>query len=494
MLDADACYKAMLARDPRFDGTFYVGVRTTGIYCRPICPAKPKRENVVFFASRRAAETAGFRPCLRCRPEAAPHSPAWHGTSATVQRALKLIAAGVRIEDDGEDAFAARLGTGARHLRRLFRDELGATPKQISDANRLSFASLLLTETNLPVSSIAGAAGFASLRRFNDAFKKRFSRTPSQLRSRRPATKKRPVSGGTHDLSLGYRPPFDWTALLRYFEYHRAPGGAEEIEGEVYRRTFRIGGSVGAFEVAPLPGKHRLRLRAWTDDPRILFEIVRRARSMFDLDSDPVRTANAFAASPLLARLVEHRPGLRVPRGWDPFEAAVCTILGQLVSGAQARSLIGQLVEAYGERVARPGDGLTVTLFPRPEALADATLSEVRTTGGRKEAIREFARRVVDGRIHFSSEQDLAEFKKSVLAVKGLGPWTAEYASLRAMGDSDAFPGADLILKRVLDANPLLDLEPVRPWRAYAALHLWEDFDAANREAAERKKNDPGLP
>ncbi|HVO92295.1 MAG TPA: AlkA N-terminal domain-containing protein [Terriglobales bacterium] len=481
-------YQALQARDYRFDGKFFVAVKTTGVYCRPICPARPKPENVVFFPDAASAEAAGYRPCLRCRPECAPRSPAWWGKRAVVQRALKLIANN-ELNHNNEEEFAQRLGMSARHLRRLFKEEIGRTPKQISDANRLNFARRLIVETPVPIMSVARSAGFASLRRFNDAFKKRFERAPSQLR--RAWSKVKTADG--IELKLAFRPPFDWQSLIRFYRSHPIPG-VERVVKNGFERVFRIDGKVGFFRVQPVAGRGQLNLTVVTEDPRILFEVVNRVRRMFDLDSDPMLVADIFAHVPLLAKLVSRFPGLRVPGSWNPFETAVCSILGQVVSAQQRASLVDQLVGSYGEEIIHPVTEEKAYLFPDPAALANAELSEVRTSPARKEAVRDFSRRVLSGAISLSEAQDPLLFRKALLETKGLGPWSAEYISLRSIGDTDAFPRTDLILKRALALYSNLDLEAVKPWRAYAAVYLWKEFAQTLSKQNRKKRQDPILP
>jgi AraC family transcriptional regulator, regulatory protein of adaptative response / DNA-3-methyladenine glycosylase II len=463
-------YEAMLARDYRFDGKFFVAVKTTGVYCRPICPARPKRPNVEFFPDAASAELAGYRPCLRCRPECAPLSPAWWGKKAVVQRALKLIARN-EFHQTNEDQFAGRLGLSARHLRRLFDEEIGQTPKQIADNNRLNFARKLIVETEMPIMTVARTAGFASLRRFNDAFQRRFRRAPSQLRRLRPNTDSR---DGV-ELKLSFRPPYDWQTLIRFYQSHPIPG-VECVTGNSFERVFRIGGTIGFLHVQAIIGEAQLKLGILTGDPKILFEVVSRVRRMFDLDSDPILIANSFSQNSLLSQLVDRFPGLRLPGGWDPFETAICTILGQLVSAEQRCHLVGQLVCGYGEEIAHPISGEKIYLFPGADILAKCDLVKVKTTMARKEAIREFSRRVLSGAILLSEAQDPLLFRKVLLETKGIGPWSAEYISLRSIGDTDAFPQTDLILKRVLELHPDFDLEAIRPWRSYAAIYFWKGF------------------
>lgn len=466
----DLYYQAMLARDYRFDGKFFIGVKTTGVYCRPICPAKPKRRNVEFFPHAVAAERAGYRPCLRCRPESAPDSPTWIGTTVVVQRALKQIANNELLHTD-EDTFASRLGVTARHLRRLFVQEIGQTPKRISDNNRLDFARKLVVETHLPMTAAAMTAGFSSLRRFNDAFKVRFRRSPSQLRRKQSSAD----PGAGVELTLSYRPPFGWDNLLSFYQSHTLPG-LQEVVGNRVQRLFRMGSTTGFLEIQPVPDLPQLRLRVIAGNPTILFDVVRCVRRMFDLDSDPLLIANHFSSFPSLDRLYRVCPGLRVPRGWDPFETAVCTILGQLVSVSHASALVGQLISAYGDEIVHPLTSKPARVFPTAETLARSDLAHVKTTTARKQTIREFSRRVLSGVISLNDAQDPAAFRQALLNIKGLGPWSAEYISLRALGDTDAFPAKDLILARALEHHPDLDLDLVKPWRAYAAVYFWKEF------------------
>ncbi len=465
----DVFYQAMLARDYRFDGKFFIGVKTTGIYCRPICPAKPKRENVEFFLSSTAAEKSGYRPCLRCRPECAPLSPAWFGKSAVVQRALRVIASDGFFYSD-EDKFADQFGVTARHLRRLFVEEVGQTPKQIAFNNRLNFARKLIVESNLPMTSVAMTAGFSSLRRFNDSFKKRFYRAPSALRKKREQS----TDGGI-ELTLSYRPPLDWQALLAFYRSHQV-SGVETVSEFAYERVFRLGKALGFLKVTQDEGKPQLRLQVAIDDPTVLFTIAQKVRQMFDLDSDPLLIANSFQTHKFLDSLGKKYPGLRLARGWDPFETAICTILGQLVSVSQARALVAQLVENYGERVAHPITSEVAFLFPTADALALSDLGAVKTTQARKNAIKEFARLVFSKEIDLQIPQDADTARKRLLSIFGIGPWSAEYIGLRALGNTDAFPGTDLILKRAIEKHSDLDLETIRPWRSYAAVYLWKHY------------------
>jgi len=276
------------------------------------------------------------------------------------------------------------------------------------------------------------------------------------------------------EISLAFRPPYDWQTIMRFYLTHPIPG-VERVTEDSFERVFRVGDTIGFLQVRAMVAEPQLKLTT-TADPNILSEVISRVRRMFDLDSDPVLIANCFARAPVLAKLCERFPGLRLPRGWDPFETAICSILGQLVSAQQRSTLVGQIVRGYGDQIAHPVSGETTRLFPRPEVLAKSDLSAVRTTAARREAIRDFSRRVLSGAISLSQTQDPVAFRKALLETKGLGPWSAEYISLRAIGDTDAFPKTDLILKRALKLHPDLDLELIRPWRSYAAIYLWKEF------------------
>lgn len=487
MKSHDIFYQAVLARDYRFDGKFFIAVKTTGVYCRPICPARPKRENVEFFKTAQAAERAGYRPCLRCRPESAPGSPAWNGKHATIERALKLIAQGA-LEQQTEDAFADRLGITARHLRRLFERELGQTPKQLHDNSRLNFARKLIVETHLPITEIAFSAGFQSVRRFNDAVKKRFHRPPSALRSLQKSVQ----PSSLLQLSLAYRPPFDWDRLLDYYRRHRI-AGIETIESGTYARVFKFDetNTAGFFRVRPHGQKPELLLEMTVSDTRQLLRIVQRVRHMFDLDSDPVLIANAFASSKFLALLQCKYAGARVARGFDPFETAIATILGQVISVTHASRLMCQLVERYGEDATHPVSGERIRLFPTPRTLAASDLRELKTTTQKRATIREFSSQIGKGTIQLARAQNHEDFKDAVRTVKGIGAWSAEYMALRALGDTDAFPATDLVLNRFMKANPDFDPDIARPWRSYLSLYLWNDYARASSQ--ERKRDDAVL-
>jgi AraC family transcriptional regulator of adaptative response / DNA-3-methyladenine glycosylase II len=488
-LDAARCYRALLARDRRFDGRFFVGVVTTGIYCRPICPARtPFQRNVRFFACAAAAEAAGFRPCRRCRPEAAPGTPAWAGSSATVSRALRLIAQGA-FDDADTAALAARLGVGERHLRRLFLAHLGAPPGAIARAGRVHLARRLLGETAWPIARVAFAAGFASVRQFNHAMRATFRESPRALRARGRA--ELAPDRDALVLRLAYRPPLDWPTL-RAFLALRATPGVEVVDGQTYERTIAVDGAAGTLALRPVPERCHVLLSLRLPAPDGIRGVVARARRILDLDADPLRIAAQLRRSAPLAAAVKARPGLRVPGAWDSFELAVRAILGQQVTVRGATTLAGRLVARFGTPLgaaARPG---LTHLFPTPAHLRTADLAAIGMPAARAGAIRALAAAVADGRLALDDASGPDEIVAQLVALPGVGVWTAQYVAMRACGEPDAFPATDLGLRRALGngAGPISaaalagTAEAWRPWRAYAAMYLWtrgEPDDARDR-------------
>lgn len=463
----DEYYAAVLARDYRFDGKFFLGVKTTGIYCRPICPAKPKRKNVEFFDSAALAEKAGYRPCLRCRPEAAPLSPAWYGKSALVQRALRRIIE-VGLQEEHEEAFAAHFGITSRHLRRLFVEEIGKTPKQFYQEQRLNLARKMTMETQIPITEIAFATGFHSLRRFNDAFQSRFSRSPSALRKSKSTIQ---ATNGAITLWLSYRPPFQFEALLAYLKRHEIQG-VEEISESEYVRYHSTKTGMSRIQIRNHSNRSALAISFDHFDKETLYGMVQNVRRLFDLDADPLLVSTAFERSSILKYLDEQNKGIRSPGSWDPFETAIGIILGQLVSNEQARNLIAQLVLQFG--MASQWEGKTVFSFPTPRTLATADLSNIRTTQKRRETIALLSQKIASGEIQLSSHQEVNKIKHQLLQIPGIGPWTVEYIGMRCLRDPDSFPSSDLILNRTLVKGAELKLHEVRPWRSYAAYLLWE--------------------
>ena len=487
-LENAACVQAILSRDARFSGRFFVGVVTTRVYCRPGCPAPlPKPKNMRFYAYAAAAEDAGFRPCRRCRPETAPGSPVWDGTSATVSRALKRI-----FDGDGHEsveALSERLGLGSRHLRRLFAEHVGASPASLQRTHRVHFARRLLDETSLPIAEVAFAAGFESVRRFNDAIRATFHRAPRELRGEtRPlagATVKNGPGGHVVRLTLPMRLPFDAVSLFSFLK-ERALPGVETVRGHAYFRTIESRGRAGVLGVSYEEGRNFLALTLDLPPGPDLLDLVRRAGRIFDVDADPLAIGAVLRRDPLLAPLVAARPGLRVPGAWDPFEIAVRAILGQQVSVRGARTLAGRLVAAFGRPLPSGGaDGLT-HVFPSPAALAAADLSGIGVPRARANAIRTLALAVHTRKVELAAPRGLDDLEQRLCALRGIGPWTAQYVALRAFGEPDAFPARDLGLRRVLEAAGASANAPTlraraaswSPFRAYATLHLWNSLAA----------------
>lgn len=470
--------RARLSRDARFDGRFFVGVRTTGIYCRPVCPANaPRSENVTFYRTAAAASEAGFRPCLRCRPECAPGTPAWAGTSTTVQRGLRLIAEGA-LDDGNLENLADRLGVTSRHLRRLFNKHLGASPLAVAHTQRLHFAKNLIDQTTLSMKDISVAAGFGSVRRFNDTFQKTYGRTPGDLRRRRTTA----VSSSAFSVQLPYRKPYDWDRLLAFFAARATPG-VEAVQSGRYLRSVAIGDARGIIDVHDAGGHLSLSLHGIGTDG--LFAIVQRTRGLFDLDASSDDIAEVLSGDTVLTPLLKKNPGVRVPGSWDGFELTVRAILGQQISVSAATTLAGRIADRYGEGIDVKLDGIDDApnrLFPKPDKLVRARLESIGIIASRARTIRSVARAVVDGTLGFDAGHDDQHFRDALLAIKGIGNWTVEYVAMRALKDPDAFPASDLGLLRAFDRPGEERLKPAelatraeawRPWRAYAALLLW---------------------
>jgi AraC family transcriptional regulator, regulatory protein of adaptative response / DNA-3-methyladenine glycosylase II len=471
-LDWRVCSRARMARDPRFDGKFFIGVFTTGIYCRPICRTRTSQEsNVCYFPTAAAAAEAGFRPCLRCRPEGSPGAAAFAGTQNTVSRALRLIGES-GLEDGGVETLAQHLGVGSRHLRRLFLRHLGATPSAVAQTRRLHFAKKLIDETSLLMTEIAIASGFGCVRRFNAAIRRVYQRTPTQIR--RLARQKNIQPQNQYLFQLHFRPPYDWQGMLDFLAARATPG-VEVVEANKYRRSFSLHGNPGYFEVAMDEANHAVIARVEIGDSRLLFAVIERIRAMFDLNADCGVIARTLRTSPLLAQWVEEHPGLRVPGCWDGFELATRAILGQQISVQRATAIAGRLASAFG-RPFCPADKIT-HLFPSPEVLADADLSGQGLTGTRANSVRALARAVCDGQISFERIADTNAFLARLSQIRGIGEWTAQYVAMRALGQPDAFPSDDLGLVRAAGLKNSREMEQRslawRPWRAYAAVYLW---------------------
>jgi AraC family transcriptional regulator, regulatory protein of adaptative response / DNA-3-methyladenine glycosylase II len=485
-LDWRVCSQARITRDARFDGKFFIGVRTSGVYCRSICPAPPAKEkNVLYFPTAAAAAEAGFRPCLRCRPECSPGTPAWLGTPNTVSRALRLISES-GLEEGGVEALAERLGVGSRHLRRLFLQHLGATPSAVAKTRQMHFAKKLIDETNLRMSDVALASGFGCVRRFNAGIRKVYHRTPSQIR--RLARQRMVQAENQYVFRLRFRPPYDWKGMLAFLAARAMPG-VEAVVNGIYRRSISSNGNDGYFEVSMDEGSSVLVVRLQFGDPRSLFFITERIRTMFDLNADWAAIVQSLRTDPVLAPYVDSGPGLRVPGCWNGFELATRAILGQQITVKGATLLAGRIVSRFGGRFSS-ADGLT-HLFPAPEVLADAKLTSIGLTGARAETIRALARAVCDGQINFESVLDSEALLNRLCEIPGIGKWTAQYVAMRALGEPDAFPSGDLGLLRAMALGTSRELEhraeAWRPWRAYAAMYLWkvagQSAGRANRPA-----------
>jgi len=472
-LPREALDRARRSRDPRFDGKFFIAVLSTGIYCRPICPVRLISSPVRYYTTAAEAAEAGFRPCLRCRPEAAPGSPAWTGTSAVVRRALRLIQEGA-LDTGSVENLATRVGVGVRHLNRLLVEQVGASPVSIAQTRRLHFAKRLLDETDLSVTEIALAAGYGSVRRFNGALKAAYKKSPRELRKRRAR------SGESTDnitLRLSYRPPYDWDHLLLFLSSHAIPG-VERVESTSYTRTVRTSTGHAVVKITACEDAHAVQMEIHGAPPADLFELSSNARRVFDLAADPAQIADAFRADYLLRPLAIQRPGLRIAGSWDSFECAVLAILSEHISAGAARTLTSRLVARTGRLIEPADDGLT-RLFPSPHELAEANLAGLGLDSAQSDAIHALARAVLDDIVRFSDPAE--DVTRSLIRIPGVSHWTAQYVALRAFGEPDAFPTEDLVLRRraacggpplaarTLDARA----EAWRPWRGYAAFHLW---------------------
>jgi AraC family transcriptional regulator, regulatory protein of adaptative response / DNA-3-methyladenine glycosylase II len=464
---ADVCERARLSRDPRFDGCFFVGVLTTGIYCRPVCPARlPASENVRYYASAAAAEEAGYRPCLRCLPEAAARIPEWSIRSRTVMQGLRLIDGGL-LDVHPAATLAERLGVSTRHLNRLFHDELGTTAKGLAMARRRGLAKRLLDETSLPLARVALQAGYRSLRRFNDDFQRCYRRTPRALRAARRAGGSAGGDRRMFSLRLPVRQPYNVEWIFEFLA-RRALAGFEAVTATSYRRRI-VDADGGEHWVAVTWDAGGLRLDVPTDCATPLSDILLRVRRLFDLDADSAMIDAQLAGDGLLAPVIERCGGLRVPGAWDGFETAVRAVLGQQVSVDRATVLAHRLLDRYGPHA-----------LLSPRALAQVTPAEVGMPGRRGEAIRRLAEEVAEGRLELHEAAAWEPLQEALCAIPGFGPWTAGYVAMRVLKDPDAFPANDWVVLKVLGpqaataARARARADVWRPWRAYAVMYLWK--------------------
>ena len=484
-------YKALKSRDERFDGRFFTGVVTTGIFCRPVCPAMtPKAENCRFYLSAAEALADGFRPCLRCRPESAPGSPAWNGVATTVNRALNLINDGA-LNEASVEQLAERLGVSSRHLRRLFEQHLGVSPLAIAQSQRVLFARKLMNETTLPLKDVALSAGFGSVRRFNDTMLKLYGVPPREIRRKKRSNQQRHESVVT--LKLAYRAPFDWGAMMRFLQSRAIPG-VEQGGDSYYRRSIRFGQESGLLEVRPDKAANHLNATFYGVPIEELRKSVRKSRQLFDLDVDQLEVNELLSIDPILGPMVQQRPGIRVPGAWDVFELSVRAILGQQISVQAARTLAGRLVERFGEPITSQKGWEVTALFPKPEVLAAADVSVIGLPKKRAVSISSLGRAFADKQVNIDATESLEDVEKCLVQLPGVGPWTAQYIAMRALSEPDAFPKGDLGLIRAIEAQGLeCDIpslqkmaESWRPFRSYATLHLWASLAAAAQQAQEK--------
>ncbi|MFF9690351.1 AlkA N-terminal domain-containing protein [Streptomyces sp. NPDC014623] len=502
MTGDDSRYEAVTSRDARFDGEFFFAVSTTGIYCRPSCPATtPKRRNVTFFPTAAAAQGSGFRACRRCRPDAVPGSADWNARADLVGRAMRLISDGV-VDREGVAGLAARLGYSARQVQRQLNAEVGAGPIALARAQRAHTARILLQTTTLQAAEIAFASGFASVRQFNDTVREVYALTPGELRTARPGRSSRFGSVGTAGtaggvpLRLAHRGPYAAAEIFDHLAV-RALTGIEEMTGErgdrTYRRTLRLPHGTGIAEVRERTGDGWLECRLHLGDLRDLTAATQRMRRLFDLDADPLAVAERLGAVPALAPLVARTPGLRAPGTADVHELAVRAVLGRQVSVAAARRLGSALVSAYGAPLQVPDGALTRT-FPDPGDLAEAGLEELRTPGSRRATLRAVAAALADGRIALDPGADRDRAEKELLSLRGVGPWTAGYIRMRALGDPDVLLTDDVAVRAGMRRTgaEAADSGTWRPWRTYAMHHLWNTAVDRQRVTAARRPNPAG--
>ncbi len=504
--DPDRCYQAAHSKDARFDGWFFCAVTSTGIYCRPSCPARtPKRENMRFYATAAAAQQAGFRACLRCRPDATPGSPEWNVRADVVARAMRLIRDGV-VDREGVEGLAGRLGYSTRQLNRLITGEVGTGALALARAQRSQTARILLETTDLPVAHVAFAAGFSSVRQCNDTVRQTFADTPSGLRARAARTalgrraRRAPATQAIR-LRLPCRQPFNPASVLDFLGGRALPG-VESLDGASYTRSLRLPHGHGivtlrAPEAAGDDGPAHVEAELVLSDLRDLHTAVARCRQLLDLDADPVAIWEALRGDPLVGALVRGDPGRRVPGAADGFELAVRAVIGQQVSVPGARTVAGRLVLAAGDALPAPA-GTVTHLFPTPAALVELAGRDPGTfpmPAGRRRALVALAQAVDAGDVVIDPGADPSELRASLMALPGIGPWTAEYVAMRALRDPDAFMPTDLGIRRAAVSLGLPDdpthlrqrTERWRPWRSYAMAHLWSMPAAATPQLPTRR-------
>ncbi len=464
VLDADGCYRALRSHDPRFDGVFYVAIRTTGIYCRPVCPARPaRRDSCVFYDTAAAAEQNGYRPCLRCRPELAPGNARIDASARLACAALARIESGA-LNEAGVEELAAEFGVTARHLRRAVEGEFGVSPIEIAQTQRLLLAKQLLTETALPVTRIAFASGFASLRRFNALFQERYRMSPRRLRGRH-------VIAAPADYiacDVGYRLPFNWVAILGFLRA-RAIAGIETIDENRYSRVVKMGEHRGRIAVSPVRGKNALRVEVSTSLTPVLARVLARVKRLFDLGAHPELIEDRLAEDPRLRPIVRAHPGLRVPGSFDGFEMALRAVLGQQISVRAATTIAGRFATAF--------NGLDAARIAQSD---NASIRALGLTNARAECVLGLARAAAEGRVRLEPCADVASAMAALKELPGIGEWTAQYIAMRALGWPDAFPHTDLGVMKALGTKAerqILEMSAAwSPWRSYAAIYLWKSL------------------
>ncbi|TGK08620.1 DNA-3-methyladenine glycosylase 2 [Leptospira fletcheri] len=472
MLDANICYQAILTHDSRFDGVFFIAVKTTKIYCRPICRVRAAHfKNCSFYPSAAAAEVAGYRPCLKCRPELAPGYSSMEATSRLANQAMQMIEEGALSEGSVED-LAEEFGVTSRHLRRVIKSEFGVSPIELAQTQKLLLAKRLLTDTDLRVTDIAFASGFSSLRRFNALFKGRYRMVPSQFRRTRVAARDTDYV----NCDLSFRPPFDWRTLLDFLN-QRLLLGVESVQEETYSRTVSIVGFQGTVSVSPISGKDMLQAKIGISLLPVLVPVLSRLRKLFDLNAEPT------LISKRLGKLSVKNPGLRVPGAFDTFEVGIRAILGQQISVKAATTLAGRFAEKFGIRVETEISGLT-HLMPDAERIAKTDAKKIASLGmpiGRAETILNFSKAVAEGKLDLRPDGNFEAQLAELMKIKGIGKWTAEYIAMRGLNWPDAFPHTDLGIRKALgEDNPRKVLEKAeswRPWRSYATMHLWKSLE-----------------
>lgn len=477
--DNVALYNAYSSRDPRFDGVFYIGVTSTGIYCRPVCTAKtPKVENCVFFKNAEAAEKASFRPCLRCRPELAPGQAPVDDAHRIAHLIASRIEEGVVDDGAGLETIAEHFGWSSRQIRRLVKNELGVSPIELVLTRRLLLAKQLLTETTLSISDVAFASGFSSVRRFNDAFNKRYHMAPTRLRKTVGSDTDMYTTPDTFTVQLSYRQPFDWASIMEFLSA-RTLKGVEWIDDNTYFRTIQLGEHTGWIQVRHAPTRNAVLVELTHSLTPALPGILGRLRNVFDLNARPDIIAARLAEDAFLATVVSQNPGLRVPGAFDGFELAMRAILGQQISVKAATTLAGRFAETFGEAIQTPYKALT-HLAPTPTVVASATVDQLTSLGivqARARCMITIATEIAEGRLKLDAASHPEETIRQLIALPGIGPWTAHYIAMRALRWPDAFPKEDIVLRKKLGGVTAARAEQLsqtwRPWRSYATLHLW---------------------